>query len=261
VTARGLPRFVAGKDEPMTEERKAADTYFDHLGKAEAPTGFGAWLTRRAARRIHAFVQVPAGGCVLEIGPGRGDLADLFLIGGVDYHAVEANRRLATALEQRGARVRCAIAPPLPPFEERFDRALMVNVMEHMSNMEQALEIARQVRDLLKPGGRFVIHSPDYLSWRSHFFNCDFSHNFVTTRRRLTQLLINAGYDDIESAYMSGPFRGCGAVVLAAFASRSPFGMLAALFGDTGWIGKLYKLQLTFSRRVLISGRAPERTE
>lgn len=245
----------------MTEERQAADTYFDHLGKAEAPTGLGAWLTRRAARRIRAFAQVPPGGRILEIGPGRGDLADLFLAEGIEYHAVEANHRLAAALEQRGARVRRALAPPLPPFEEKFDLVLMVNVMEHMSSMEQALEIAQQVRDVLKPGGRFLIHSPDYLSWRQHFFNCDFSHNYVTTRRRLTQLLINAGYDGISSAYLSGPFQGWGAVLLAAFASHMPFGGLAALFPDSGWVAKLYKLQLTFSRRVVIVGCAPGQAE
>jgi len=123
-----------------------------------------------------------------------------------------------------------------------------------MNGLEQALDTACQVRQVLKPGGKFLIHSPDYLSWRSQFFNCDFSHNYVTTRRRLDQLLVNAGYEGIRSCYMSGPFVGAGAVILSAFASRLPFGALEALFPYCPVCSRLYKLQLTLSRRVLILG-------
>jgi hypothetical protein len=130
----------------------------------------------------------------------------------------------------------------------------MVNVMEHMNGLEQALDTACQVRRVLNPGGKFLIHSPDYLSWRGHFFNCDFSHNYVTTRRRLDQLLVNAGYSGIRSGYMSGPFQGAAAVILSAVASRMPFGAMEALSPCCPVCRRLYKLQLTFSRRVLILG-------
>lgn len=241
----------------MTQEKKTTETYFDHLGKAGPPTGPGRWLTRRAAKRIFAFTQVERTGRVLEIGPGRGDLAERFLAHETDYHAIEPNPALAAGLRDRGANVVCAKVPPLPPFDEKFDLAVMINVLEHMSSMEQALDLACQVRHLLKPGGRFVIHCPDYLSWRRHFFNCDFSHNYVTTRRRLSQLLVNAGYDDIQGRYMSGPFQGLGAVLLSAVASRMPFGTLSALRPTCGLLAKLYTLQLTFSRRILIGGANP----
>lgn len=241
----------------MTQEQKTTQTYFDHLGKAEPPTGLGRWLSQRAAKRFFAFTQVKRTSRVLEIGPGRGDLAELFLAHETDYHAIEANPALATSLKGRGANVVCARVPPLPAFDERFDLVAMINVLEHMSGMEEALDLACQVRDLLKPGGRFVIHCPDYLSWRRHFFNCDFSHNYVTTRRRLSQLLINAGYDDIQGRYLSGPFQGPGAVLLSAVASRMPFGALSALWPTCGLLAKLYKLQLTFSRRILIGGANP----
>lgn len=233
---------------------ETTETFFDHLGKAERPTGLGMRFVRRASERIFSFADIPAGGSVLEIGPGRGEFAELCLAKKLQYHAVEPNPGLAESLRGRGANVVCARVPPLPALDCKFDAVVMINVMEHMSGLEQALDICCQIRQVLKPGGKFVIHCPDYLSWRLHFFNCDFSHNYVTTRRRLDQLLINAGYADLRSRYMSGPFTGAGAVIVSSIASRMPFGALEALFPRSSVCSRLYKLQLTFSRRVLILG-------
>jgi SAM-dependent methyltransferase len=227
------------------------------LHKAERPTGLGMRLVRRAAERIFAFADVAPGSSVLEIGPGRGEFAELCLERKLQYHAVEPNAGLAESLRGRGASVVCARVPPLPPFDRKFDLVVMINVMEHMNGLEQALDLSCQIRKVLNPGGKFLIHCPDYLSWRLHFFNCDFSHNYVTTRRRLDQLLVNAGYADTRSRYMSGPFIGAGAVILSTFASRLPFGALEALFPRCPVCSRGYKLQLTLSRRVLILGRNP----
>jgi len=238
----------------MVDEQETTDTFFDHLRKAEQPTGLGMRFIRRASERILAFADVAPGSRVLEIGPGRGEFAELCLARKLEYHAIEPNAGLAEALRGRGATVVCARVPPLPALDRQFDLAVMINVMEHMNGLEQALDISCQIRRVLNPGGKFVIHCPDYLSWRTNFFNCDFSHNYVTTRRRLDQLLVNAGYEDIRSRYLSGPFLGPGAVVLAALASRMPFGALEALFPRCPVCSRLYKLQLTLSRRVLILG-------
>jgi SAM-dependent methyltransferase len=238
----------------MVDEQKTAEAFFDHLRKAEQPTGAGLRWMRRAFERMLAFADVAPGSRILEIGPGRGELAELCLARKMEYHAVEPNAGLAESLRQKGAHVVCARVPPLPALDGTFDLVVMVNVMEHMNGLEQALDTACQVRRVLNPGGKFLIHSPDYLSWRGHFFNCDFSHNYVTTRRRLDQLLVNAGYEDIKSGYMSGPFQGAAAVIVSAFASRMPFGALEALRPRCPVCSRLYKLQLTFSRRILILG-------
>jgi SAM-dependent methyltransferase len=241
----------------MTDEQKTADAFFEHLRQAGGPTGLGLRWMRRANERILAFAEAPPGSRVLEIGPGRGEFAELCLAQKMEYHAIEPNAGLAESLRHRGAKVLCARVPPLPALDGQFDLVVMVNVMEHMNGLEQALDTACQVRQVLKPGGKFLIHAPDYLSWRGHFFNCDFSHNYVTTRRRLDQLLMNAGYSGIRSGYMSGPFRGAAAVVLSALASRLPFGAWEALSPGCPVCSRLYKLQLTFSRRVVILGCNP----
>jgi len=238
----------------MENSSKESDAFFEHFSSGDKPTKAGAGLVRALARAIYEFAGIAPGSSVLEIGPGRGDLADICLKAGVEYCAVEANRQMAESLESRGARVVRAMAPPLPALDKQFDTVVMINVMEHMSSMKDALDITRQIRDVLKPKGRFVICSPDYLNWRLNFFNCDFSHNYVTTRRRLEQLLVNCGFGNIRNCHLCGPMSGPLCFLLSALASRLPFGFFNAAFPQSKLCYKLYKGQLTFLRNVLIAG-------
>jgi SAM-dependent methyltransferase len=231
----------------------AKDSFYDHFHR-DKPTKAGAWLSTAMCRRIFEFAGVTRGRKVLEIGPGRGPFADLCLSGGVDYTAVEANKTLAGSLRDRGAKVIEAIVPPLPPLDGTFDFVVMINVMEHMNDMRDALQLARQIRERLEPGGKFVVCSPDYLNLRSHFFNCDFSHNYVTTQRRLAQLFISAGYGAARSGYVAGPFSGPVAILIAGCAARLPFGAFHAYWPGSRLFLKLYKVQLSLSRKVLIVG-------
>jgi SAM-dependent methyltransferase len=161
---------------------------------------------------------------------------------------------MAEQMRSRGANVVSAMVPPLPAFDEPFDVVVMNNVMEHMDTMTDALETARSVREVLKPDGRFAICSPDYVNWRWHFYNCDFSHNYVTSRRRLEQMLVNAGYETTASCHLSGPLQGLSCFLLTPLVAMMPFGWLNAALPGNRVFYKGYKLQLTFLRRVLIVG-------
>ena len=241
----------------MAEETKESDAFFDHFSRQDKPTGVGMRLAKALAQRIFNYIQAGPGSTVLEIGPGRGDFADICLKEGMDYSAIEANRQMAESLKERGANVVCAMVPPLPTLDKKFDVVVMTNVMEHMNSMADALQITQQIRNVLKPGGKFVICSPDYLNWRRNFFNCDFSHNYVTTRRRLKQLLINGGFGHLRSCHLCGPMTGFMSLLLTAIVSRLPFGLLNAIFPDSKILYKLYNVQLTFMRKVLILGEKP----
>lgn len=238
-------------------EKEISDMFFDHFSQ-DKTTKIGMWLTRTSHLRIFKCTQLTCGCSVLEIGPGRGVFADICLKQGVEYFAIEPNQQMADCLEQRGANVVRAMVPPLPPLDNKFDVAVMISVMEHMNGMGDALEITRQIRRLLKPKGKFVIYSPDYLNWRLNFFNCDFSHNYVTTLRRLRQLLHSAGFKNIKACYVSGPLTGAACFFVTALVSRLPFRLLNALFPNSMVFHKLYKLQLTFLKNVLIFGEKPE---
>jgi SAM-dependent methyltransferase len=231
-------------------------TFYDHFHQ-DKPTGLGAWVASRFSQRILTFAGMKAGDKVLEIGPGRGVFADLCFEHSIDYSAIEPNPHLAQSLESRGATVVRAIVPPLPELEEKFDYVVMINVLEHMSGVKEALAVAEQVRRCLAPKGQFVVCSPDYLNLRWQFFNCDFSHGYVTTQRRLAQLLISAGYGGSRSCYLAGPVSGFVGILLSGLAAWLPFGALHAWFPTSRLCLKLYKIQLTFSRKVLIVGENP----
>ena len=241
----------------MANQNKEPNAFFDHFGQGDKPTKMGMGLVKALSRRIFRYAEIASGTNILEIGPGRGVFADICLEKGIEYCAVEPNEQMATSLEKRGANVIRAMVPPLPEIERNFDAVVMINVMEHMNSMQDALQITRQIKQILKPEGKLVICSPDYLSWRHNFFNCDFSHNYVTTRRRLQQLLLNAGFKSIKSCYLSGPLTGFVCFLVTALISRLPFGILNALFPDNKVFYKLYKIQLTFLRKVLILAEKP----
>lgn len=228
-------------------------SFYDHF-VLDKPTRMGSWLAKSLCRQVFTHAEVKPPCSVLEIGPGRGLFADLCLQNGTEYSAVEANRQMAASLEQRGAQVVCEKAPPLPHLGKQFDVVVMINVLEHMNSTQDALQIASQIRDVLKPRGRLVICSPDYLNLRRNFFNCDFSHSYVTTQRRLEQLMINTGLVGIKTRFVAGPLSGITCVMITSLVSRLPFGFLSALFRNSNALKRLYKLQLTLSRKVLVIG-------
>jgi SAM-dependent methyltransferase len=228
-------------------------TFYDHYN-LDKSTRFGRWLVVGVSERIFEFAGIRPGSNVLEIGPGRGVFADICLDRGADYRAIEPNDAMADALEKRGVNVTRDIIPPIPQMGRNFDVIVMNSVMEHMDTMSAALEVARGAHELLNPGGRFVIYVPDYANWRHHFFIGDFSHNFITTWRRLEGLLISAGFKSIEGRYQSVVFTGALCYLLSGLASWLPFGRLDAMFPKSRLLHKLYKLQITFLRRVLVLG-------
>ncbi|HEX41787.1 MAG TPA: methyltransferase domain-containing protein, partial [Phycisphaerales bacterium] len=235
----------------MQDADTETNAFFNHFGN-DKPTCVGHWLTRRFARRLFEFSGAGSESEVLEIGPGRGDFARICLNTVARYHAVEPNARLADALAQSGAEVTRAVVPPLPPVKGVFDVVVMVNVMEHMDSMNNALTLTRQIFDVLKPNGRFVVCSPDYLNWRHHFYDCDFSHNFVTTARRLEQLMLNAGFIHVRTRYVGALLGGWPCLLSTAFVSRLPFGALSAYVRRNRVFFKLYKMQLALLRKVWV---------
>jgi SAM-dependent methyltransferase len=182
-------------------------TFYDHFAK-DKPTGLGVWLARTVTKRIFVFAGIREGDSVLEIGPGRGAFAAMCREKGSHYLAIEPNEDLAAPLREQGVEVNRAIVPPLPDLGRTFDVVVMNSVIEHMNTMADALELTRQIHAVLNPGGRFVMYAPDYANWKQHFFIGDFSHSYVTSWRRLEELLISGGFSQIEACYQSVTFRG-----------------------------------------------------
>ncbi|UCG58422.1 MAG: methyltransferase domain-containing protein [Phycisphaerales bacterium] len=231
-------------------ERK---TFYDHFSQ-DKPTKLGMWLVGAVSERIFQFAQIGTGHSVLEIGPGRGAFAGICLEKGVEYWAVEPNEEMADHLRRRGVNVISSIVFSLPEIGRIFDVVVMNSVIEHMDTMMAALELTKQVYGLLNPGGKFVMYAPDYANWRHHFFVGDFSHSYITSWRRLEELLISGGFEDIQGCYQSAAFRGVLCFLISGIAAWLPFAWLDVAFPRSRVARKLYKVQIAFLRRVLILG-------
>ncbi len=160
-------------------------------------TAFGSARRGRIERsRLHLLqsaIAPPAD--MLEIGPGTGSLAAGAIAAGWRYRAVEASTTLVDALRAKGLDVSQAWAPPIPTDDACVDVVYADQVLEHMSGIDAAREFVAECHRTLRPQGVCFIVVPDYLKERTFFWDVDYTHNFVTTERRVRQLLYDGGFE------------------------------------------------------------------
>jgi SAM-dependent methyltransferase len=136
-----------------------------------------------------------APGRMLEIGPGHGTLAALAAGAGWTYSAVEPSPILAEQLRAQGFDVLQAWTPPVPAPDASADVVYADQVLEHMSGIDAARAFTAEALRVVRPGGIFFVVVPDYLKERGFFWDIDYTHNFVTTERRVRQLLYDGGFE------------------------------------------------------------------
>lgn len=229
--------------------------YFDHYAKGRA-TGIGLMLEKKTKKKeFHYIVSfLPKGRDteILEIGPGEGGLASVFLSMG--YHAydvVEPNSLLREKLIQMGVRkAKNYYIPALQESDGLYDLIICSDVFEHLNDRNEAQLFVEEAYRVLRTNGILFIISPDYRDWKSDFFNCDFSHNHVTTVKRTMQLFADFNFSTIGYRYNYCCFSG----VLAYLLGKAV--KMATCFSNGNNPGsKLYKLRLTFLRRFAIIGQ------
>jgi SAM-dependent methyltransferase len=142
---------------------------------------------------VSTLVKAPAD--FLEVGPGQGAIADLAREAGYRYTAVEPSTILCDQLRARGIDVTEAFTPPIPADDASMDVIYADQVVEHMSGIDAARAWVAEALRILKPGGVLFVVVPDYLKERGFFWDIDYTHNFITTERRMRQLLYDGGFD------------------------------------------------------------------
>ncbi|MBA2353952.1 MAG: class I SAM-dependent methyltransferase [Acidobacteria bacterium] len=173
----------------------AEDTFYKSFSEKQL-TGYGSARRSRIERTRLGLLQqaIQAPGRFVEIGPGHGTLGELAVAAGWDYTAIEASDLLIDVLRRKGLKVVKAFTPPIPGDDASLDVVYADQVMEHMPGIDAARAFTADARRLLRPGGVFFVVVPDYLKERTFFWDVDYTHNFVTTERRMRQLFNDGGF-------------------------------------------------------------------
>ncbi len=150
-------------------------------------------IERTRLGQVMRFRQPP--GKLLEIGPGQGGIARLAKDAGWAYTAVEPSPILADQLRTSGFDVIESWTPPIPSADASQDVIYLDQVLEHMSGIDAARALVAEALSRASPGGPSLIVVPDYLKERGFFWDIDYTHNFVTTERRVRQLLYDGGFE------------------------------------------------------------------
>jgi SAM-dependent methyltransferase len=117
--------------------------------------------------------RVPVEGRVLDVGAGAGDVVAALCARGMDAVGIEPN---AAAVEAaRAARVPVVqgtletLGEPL----HSFDTVILNQVIEHVPSPEETLKRTHQ---LLRPGGRVVLFTPNPYGWGARLFGHSWAH-------------------------------------------------------------------------------------
>jgi len=225
----------------------ADDTFYrDFSERQKRLTGFGRARKSRTEQNRLALLMRHARppGDLVEIGPGHGTLAELAREAGWRYRAVEASPTLIAELRRKGLEVIEAWAPPIPTPDASHDVVYADQVLEHMPGIDDARALTAEAWRVLRPGGVLFVVVPDYLKERTFFWDVDYTHNFVTTERRVRQLLYDGGFTIERVVHSIGAATGLKRDVLAAgavFANLPGLDTLARRAGASELLFKVRK--------------------
>jgi SAM-dependent methyltransferase len=212
-------------------------------------------IERHRLELLHRFARPP--GAMFEIGPGHGGHADLAAKAGWNYTAVEASPILAQVLRDKGHNVIEGFVPPMPIANQSADVLYADQVLEHMSGIDAARQFVAEARRVLRPGGVMFVVVPDYLKERTFFWDVDYTHNFVTTERRMKQLFNDGGFEFLYVERCIGTSSGFGRDLLAAVALVFNLPGMNTLFRRLGQDEFLYKVRKTLFELLTIVVRRP----
>ncbi len=156
---------------------------------------------------------------MVEVGPGHGTLAEQAVGRGLALH----RHRSQPDPDRRPARQgpeACieSWAPPIPVPDGSADVVYADQVLEHMNGIDAARQFTAEALRALRPGGVFFVVVPDYLKERTFFWDVDYTHNFVTTERRVRQLFNDGGFEVLQVERSIGVATGVARDALAAAA-------------------------------------------
>ncbi|MBI3582506.1 MAG: class I SAM-dependent methyltransferase [Nitrospinae bacterium] len=114
-----------------------------------------------------AFRWVPENVRILDIGCGFCESLGYHQVRGCEVYGVEADENVKRIAESRSFNVYCGLFNSRLYEKNFFDVVTMDQVIEHISD---PLETVRGIAQVLKPGGLFILSSPNSNGWGAKIF-------------------------------------------------------------------------------------------
>lgn len=138
------------------------------------------------------------GGRLLEVGCGSGAMLELMNRLGWDAEGIDFDSKAVTAARSRGLKVALGSLEQQTYANESFDAITTSHLIEHVPNPSALVE---KMLELLKPGGRLVVVTPNTASMGSRIFGRTWRglepprHLHIFTPQSLRQLVCSAGFE------------------------------------------------------------------
>jgi SAM-dependent methyltransferase len=154
---------------------------------------------------------------LLDVGCGTGWLANHFS----DYTGIDGSQDAVEAARTHGRNVHLGdLAGPLPFSDQSFDAVVLKDVLEHVPD---PVALVRDVRRVLRPGGRVFASSPDAQRWVWD----DYTHRRPFTRKAFRMLFMDHGFT-IEQLGYESVMPGTGIISARTRLKRRPWPFRAA---------------------------------
>lgn len=133
------------------------------------------------------------GSRILDVGCGTAWLSEDF----PDYVGLDNFESTVEMAKEKGIDVRLAdLERELPLGDAEFDGVILKDVLEHLLD---PVTLVREVRRVVKPGGRVFASSPDAQRWSWN----DYTHRRPFTRASMRRLFADQGFDVKTVSYES----------------------------------------------------------
>jgi 2-polyprenyl-3-methyl-5-hydroxy-6-metoxy-1,4-benzoquinol methylase len=159
---------------------------------------FSRYLEQQRTRKVLPHLQ----GSILDIGCGSNPLKQ-YLPSGDRYVGVEREENILHWLEKHFPGlpfIQCDLNQQMPALNEKFDRIVMMAVIEHL---DCPGDVLAQLKQFFRPGGKLVLTTPSpFGNWVHHqgaklnLFSklAAEEHNLILNRSQIQRLFEEAGY-------------------------------------------------------------------
>jgi len=231
--------------------------FYDFFSKQDFTAPGERWM-KQAAEHILATASqsVSPLKTVIEIGPGWGSFAHRCNERKLHYTAIDTNIRLLRRLGQ--VQTICSLVPPIPLRDEICDLVVASHVIEHCSGLDKAIELLSEMKRIVRRNGCVIVVSPDLLWTKNYFWDCDYTHSFPTSSRRLYQMFLDQELEMCRLEHLYNHLSGWGGYFVGRLVSLIPYRCLGSQPNFVGYSERVYKLRMTFSRSVFIMAKRPK---